>query len=95
MEVESEHRLGVAEALAGPGMNSAFLTTAATLKESPDVETSCTPSIQGRSTIALVVTEAAACGPPLVLRDLEDFRELFAAACLGAESPPGFSNRIR
>jgi 1,2-diacylglycerol-3-alpha-glucose alpha-1,2-galactosyltransferase len=48
-----------------------------------------------QETFGLVVAEAAACGLPLVLRDLENFRELFADAYLGANRPVGFSDCIR
>jgi 1,2-diacylglycerol-3-alpha-glucose alpha-1,2-galactosyltransferase len=48
-----------------------------------------------QETFGLVIAEAAACGLPLVVRDLPDFRELFGDAHLGAEGCGGFSDCIR
>ena len=48
-----------------------------------------------QETFGLVIAEAAACGLPLVVRDLPDFRELFGDAHLGAEGCNGFSECIR
>jgi len=41
------------------------------------------------------VAEAAACGVPIVLRDIPDFREIFGSAYLAAAGVEGFSDCIR
>jgi 1,2-diacylglycerol-3-alpha-glucose alpha-1,2-galactosyltransferase len=43
----------------------------------------------------MVVVEAAACGLPMIIRDLPDFREIFAPAYLPADGVAGFSAAIR
>jgi glycosyltransferase involved in cell wall biosynthesis len=48
-----------------------------------------------QETFGLVALEAAACGLPLVLRDLPDFHEIFGEAFLSGSDPDSFSARIR
>jgi 1,2-diacylglycerol-3-alpha-glucose alpha-1,2-galactosyltransferase len=48
-----------------------------------------------QETFGLVALEAAACGLPLVLRDLPHFHEVFDEAFLSGTGPDSFSARIR
>jgi 1,2-diacylglycerol-3-alpha-glucose alpha-1,2-galactosyltransferase len=51
------------------------------------------PSFQ--ENCALAIVEAAACGLPLLLRELEDYHELYGTSFLSARDARGFGRRIR
>ncbi len=51
------------------------------------------PSFQ--ENCALAIAEAAACGLPLLLRDLEDYHELYGGQFLSARDTAGFSGQVR